>query len=170
MNASQELWWRQAQSDYDIFELLRKYNVPTCHQLHYLQMATEKIAKAYFWRSGKPPEKLTHRVFVQFLRDLKSPAGAGERIANLLGFKREQDFKNWKREALVLAYELENMAPSLANDGPNPEYPWPSNQPKYAPVTYHFNLWNKFANPHTSNDRLILKVIKLAINKFPEFG
>ena len=41
----------------------------TCHSLHHLQMVTEKIAKAYFWRSGSPPPK-SHAGFVQFLRFL----------------------------------------------------------------------------------------------------
>jgi hypothetical protein len=46
MNGCQDLWWQQARSDHAILLLLRRYGVAPCHQLHYLQMVTEKIAKA----------------------------------------------------------------------------------------------------------------------------
>ena len=58
MNEFQNLWWQQAKSDYDIFELLKSQDKAQCHQLRYLQMVTEKLAKGYFWRSGTPPPQL----------------------------------------------------------------------------------------------------------------
>lgn len=51
------------------FTILLAQGVHHCHLLHYLQMATEKIAKAYYWRSNSPPP-LSHGGFVQFLRFL----------------------------------------------------------------------------------------------------
>ncbi len=66
MNKFQELWWEQAKSDHEAFVLLRKHSIGQCHSLHYLQMVTEKIAKAYLWRKGAPPK--SHAGFVQFLR------------------------------------------------------------------------------------------------------
>jgi hypothetical protein len=36
---------QQGRSDFDIYKKL--VDVPECHRLHYLQMACEKIAKAY---------------------------------------------------------------------------------------------------------------------------
>ena len=47
MNPAQTLWWTQAKSDYAIFDQLRRLGTHECHLLHYLQMSTEKVAKAY---------------------------------------------------------------------------------------------------------------------------
>src|SRR5208283_5496445 len=69
MNPEQELWWRQAESDHSVFVHLRRAGIPECHLLHYLQMATEKLSKAYLWRSGHAPPR-THVGFVRFLRAL----------------------------------------------------------------------------------------------------
>ena len=52
MNGAQKLWWEQAKSDHAAFICLRRAGVHECHMLHYLQMAAEKISKAYLWRSG----------------------------------------------------------------------------------------------------------------------
>ena len=38
---------RQGHSDFAIYQLLALRGVAVCHPLHYLQMACEKIAKAY---------------------------------------------------------------------------------------------------------------------------
>jgi hypothetical protein len=53
LNAAQELWWKQAKADLELFEHLRGrpgWRYP-CHSLQALQMASEKIAKASF-RAG----------------------------------------------------------------------------------------------------------------------
>jgi hypothetical protein len=55
MNNFQKLWWQQARSDLAVLALLRRHDICPCHQLHYLQMVTEKLAQAYFWRSKSPP-------------------------------------------------------------------------------------------------------------------
>ncbi len=41
MNDAQGLWWRQAQTDHELFVRLRRTGADECHLLHYLQMATE---------------------------------------------------------------------------------------------------------------------------------
>ncbi len=141
MNQYQELWWRQAQSDHDLFVLVRRQGAAECHRLHYLQMATEKIAKAYFWRSGSPPPK-SHAGFVQFLRFLGQVKHAErERIAELFSFNRFADFQSWIHAILPIAYELERLTPDLAKEGPNPEYPWPHEQPEHAPADFSFAVW-----------------------------
>jgi hypothetical protein len=48
MNRHQELWWKQALSDLEVLTLPRKNSAAPCHQLHDLQMVTEKISKAYW--------------------------------------------------------------------------------------------------------------------------
>ena len=66
MNTFQGLWWQQAKSDHQVFQRLRSEGVAQCHSLHYLQMVTEKLAKAYFWRSGSPRRKVTPDSFNSF--------------------------------------------------------------------------------------------------------
>ena len=167
MNTYQEVWWRQATSDHNAFVLLRKEGSAQCHLLHHLQMATEKIAKAYFWNSGSPPPR-SHAGFVQFLRFLgQTRQGNRERIANLFSFARFTDFQAWIRTALPIAYDLERLAPDLANDGPNPEYPWPHAQPHTAPASHNFAVW---ASLMSGQGRDLMRVIHIAVSKFPEYA
>ena len=168
MNGSQELWWQQARSDHEAFEVLRSQGIAQCHDLHYLQMVTEKLAKAYFWRSNSPPPK-SHSGFVQFLRFLGQIRHTKDRkrIANLFSFHRFIDFQKWARQILPLAYSLERLAPDLARSGPNPEYPWPHDRPQTAPVNYRFELW-QILNSHRGRE--FLRIIHIAIVKFPEYA
>jgi hypothetical protein len=167
MNNYQELWWQQAKSDHDVFMLVRGQGMAQCHSLHYLQMATEKIAKAYFWRSGSPPPR-SHAGFVQFLRFLgQVRQNDRERIANLFSFNRFIDFQNWIRAILPIAYDLERLTPDLANDGPNPEYPWPHVKPERAPVSYNFTVWNSLTN---GQGRDLMRVIRIAVARFQEYA
>jgi hypothetical protein len=165
MNSYQEVWWRQARADHDAFVLLRREGGAHCHSLHHLQMVTEKIAKAYFWRSGLPPPK-SHAGFVQFLRFLgQIRQNDRDRIANLFSFRRFADFQAWIHTVLPIAYDLERLAPDLAGDGPNPEYPWPHAQPRTAPVDYHFAVW---ASLTSGQGRDLMRVIQIAVSKFPQ--
>ena len=90
MNDAQELWWRQARSDHALFVQLRGAGAHDCHLLHYVQTATEKLSKAYLWRSGHAPPK-SHTGFVRFLRALLDRRSELDRIANVLGFRRRDD-------------------------------------------------------------------------------
>ncbi|QDU14408.1 hypothetical protein CA11_22140 [Gimesia maris] len=84
MNSYQEQWWHQAKSDHEAFIFLKSAGIAQCHTLHYLQMVTEKIAKAYLWRSGSPPPR-SYAGFVHFLRFLGQIRQTDrERIATLL--------------------------------------------------------------------------------------
>ncbi len=167
MNGYQKLWWQQAKSDHDTFVLLRSQGVEQCHILHYLQMATEKIAKAYFWRSDKPPAK-SHAGLRQFLKFLghTSPRDR-ERIANLFSFRHFSDFQNWIRAVLPMTHDLERLAPDLAGNGPNPEYPWPHATPQYAPAHYDFPVW---ATLKSHRGRDLMRVIHIAVERFPEYA
>ena len=166
MNSRQKLWWQQAKSDHDVFELVRREGMPECHSLHYLQMATEKVAKAYFWRSGNPPPK-SHAGFVQFLRFLGHRRNDRERIAKLFSFNRFEDFQNWIRAVLPIAYELERLTPDLANDGPNPEYPWPHAHPEHAPQSHKFAVWTSLRN---GQGRDLMRIIHIAVVRFQEYA
>jgi hypothetical protein len=133
MNESQQLYLTQAQSDWKVFHLLR--DQPVCHRLHYLQMCTEKLAKAYFWR-GPGGQAIGHAAFVKFIRSIATR----RRIAERLGFTNPTSFAEWIKDVSDLAYELERLAPALAGDGPNPEYSWPRSEPRHSPVTHDFQV------------------------------
>jgi hypothetical protein len=166
MNSQQRVWWEQAQSDHAAFVVVRGHGLAPCHALHYLQMVTEKLAKAYFWRSGSPPPR-SHAGFVQFLRFLAHIRPADqERIAHLFTFRRYTDFQNWIRKSLPMAYELEHLAPALAN-GPNPEYPWPHTKPEHAPANYRFPIWTTLAS---GQGRDFMRIVMLAVSRFPEYA
>lgn len=168
MNKHQELWWKQAQSDHSVFALLRESGVAPCHLLHYLQMVSEKLGKAYLWRSGAPPPQ-THAGFVQFLRFLGGARNSErKRIAEIFEFNRFEDFQSWIRTALPTAYALERLAPALAQDGPNPEYPWPHNEPANIPATHDFGVWREVRD--SSRGRRLLQVIEIAVAKFPQYA
>ncbi len=105
MKKAQELWWKEAQSDLALFIQLRRAGAHECHLLHYMQMATEKLSKAYLWRSGHAPPKV-HTGFVRFLRALLDRWADLDRIAVVLGFRRQEDLDKWVRNVLGLAYAL----------------------------------------------------------------
>jgi hypothetical protein len=134
VNRQQAAFYRQSSSDWRLFEELRnRSRREACHELHYLQMATEKLAKAFLWGTRTPPRQ-THVSLVQFLRRI----GTSRRVRDALEFGRQEQLAAWVRGVLPLAYLIERLAPDLAGDGPNPEYPWPPDLPETAPVDYDF--------------------------------
>ena len=131
-------------------------------------MVTEKVSKAFFWQSGAPPKK-SHAGFYKFMRLLLQERGARrQQIADIFGFRRLEDFQNWARTALPLVYKLERLAPALANDGPNPEYPWPQDSPQNVPATFDFDVWREVTD--TGRGRELIKVIRAAVEYFPVYG
>lgn len=139
MTEHQRLFLVQARSDFKVFELFCKDSgLPACHALHYLQMATELLGKSLAWRHGRPAR--THRAFVAFLRSLATNRQAQKQ----LGFEGQN--ANWKhviRKSVPLAERVEDLAPALSPDAPNPEYPWPRTDPQAAPAEYAFAIWQQ---------------------------
>lgn len=167
MNRYQELWWQQAMSEHEVLVLLRGRGIAACHSLHYLQMVTEKLAKAYFWRSGAPPPR-THAGFAQFLRFLgQIRSDERTRVATIFTFKRFEDFQAWLRAVIPIAYELERLSPDVANNGPNAEYPWPHERPTTAPVDHNFSLWTFLLS---ARGRDLMRIIQIAVARFPEYA
>ena len=137
MTEFQRLFLVQGQSEYKVFEMFREdADWPACHALHYLQMATEMLGKAHAWKHG--PRSNTHRAFVIFLRSLQT----NRQAQRTLGYEGKN--ANWKhliRKSVPLAESIEDLAPSLFPDMPNPEYPWPRMDPRFAPVEFQFEVW-----------------------------
>jgi hypothetical protein len=169
MNDAQRLWWEQARSDLTVFKQLRKLGAPPCHLLHYLQMATEKLSKAYFWRSGSPTPK-AHTGFVRFLRALLTRSTKElEWISKVLGFARPEDLDKWVATNIKpYAYDLMNLAPAEAHNGPNPEYPWPHEAPVHSPATYTFGLWAGLSD--IGRGRKFMDFIDTVIVRFDKYA
>jgi hypothetical protein len=154
MNEFQRLFLVQARADFAVLELLRSQpNLPDCHVLHYLQMATELLGKAHAWKNG--PRTNTHRAFVAFLRSLTTNRNAQRQ----LGFgNRNENWEHLIRKSVPLAERIEDLAPALALDAPNAEYPWPRQEPHTAPAEYTFDIWQELKE--TAAGRKFLNVLR----------
>ncbi len=139
MTEYQRLFLVQARTDFVVFELFRRNaELPPCHALHYLQMATEMLGKAHAWKHG--PRANTHRAFVGFLRSLST----NRQAQGHLGFGgRNENWEHLIRKSVPLAERIEDLAPALSPDAPNPEYPWPRHAPRTAPVEHTFEIWQE---------------------------
>ena len=144
LNIPQQLFRAQARSDYEVYQLLARRH--PCHRLHYLQMATEKLAKVYFWRNGVFPGFSHHR-FEPFLGALDS-SGRGD-FHRMFGYSDPRRFALQKASIFGLALRLQNLVPGGGNNGPNPEYPWPPNRPAESPIAYTFPEWQLWSESTT---------------------
>jgi hypothetical protein len=63
---------------------------------------------------------------------------------------------------------LQNLAPAEANDGPNPEYPWPHDNPQHCPATHSFELWRLIRDQ--VQGRNLLRFIERAIQRFEQYA
>jgi hypothetical protein len=139
MTEHQRLFLLQARTDFAVFEMLRgRRELPACHAIHYLQMATELLGKAEAWKHG--PQGKSHRAFARFLRSLSTNRHAQKQ----LGYEgRNENWRHMIRKSIPLAEGIEDLAPRLAGDGPNPEYPWPPGDPQIAPAEHSFGIWEE---------------------------
>ena len=157
MNARQHAFYRQALSDWDMYRSLSGRHAwagerlfdwlrskiglgrsplewqakAVCHGLHYLQMSTEKLAKAYFTTLPKK-----HHGLMKLLTALST----NSRAAVFLGFGSLADLDRWVTSVAAVADAVESLAPACAGARPNPEYPWPPGAEVTAPVDYPFEV------------------------------
>lgn len=118
-------FFAQASSDWQTYEYLtRAPSLPRCHPLHYLQMACEKLGKAYRLRnpSANVDAIVTrHLGFAQFINEyLRSPP-------ILEDYKGQSArHKTVCKTSSALAREIEKLAPAIdrTHSPENAEYPW----------------------------------------------
>ena len=151
----------QARSDWDTCELITENACAACHELHYLQMTTEKLGKAVLLRGGANLDSVnrTHKAFVSFLR----VAARNPSLRQALQFNVRQ-LQAYVKEILPVADQIERLAPTLARDGPNAEYPWetPSGEVK-VPASYAFPVKKDLRGPH---GRKLLRLIDFVLDRF----
>jgi len=149
----------QARSDWDTGKVVTATKgCAACHWLHYLQMTTEKLGKAALLRSGGDLEaiKTSHKAFVRFLRvAARSPS-----LRQMLGYNVQQ-LKAYVDEVLPIAEGIERLAPALAQQGPNAEYPWETPAGAIvAPASHNFSVLEDLRKPQGRKLlRLILRVL-----------
>jgi hypothetical protein len=122
---------------------------PEAHTLHFLQMATENIAKAVFLRSGNPGwDKFRHAAFSAIPHHLRVC-----HVATKLGWKDFNAYQRFMRDIMPLCREIEQLHPQVGGSGaqptavenPNVEYPWPGRHKHgheiwYVPASFQFGL------------------------------
>jgi hypothetical protein len=128
----------QAKSDNEMRKLLNRAKVPYSHQLHYLQMTAEKLAKGILTPHNAPhPPPFSHAAVVALLRALKVRPD----IRRHLGYSSVRAFSAFIDALLPFADRIQRLAPNFAGESqPNPEYPWrpTANHPVVVPAEFDF--------------------------------
>ena len=160
---------RQADSDlavYDVLAARSENEVPRCHSLHYLQMACEKVAKAYRIRDtkaalhGEGGLLSRHVGFEKFLSALLGSPTVRARYEG-----RREQLREVKKRLLPLAREIEKLAPAVDSltSPHNAEYPWSAGTRIVAPSDHDFSRLSLLDEP---GGRQLLKLIRQAIRDF----
>ena len=131
---------RQARADFKAWELYGLYPeavAEECHKLLFLQMACEKLCKAYLIRTGARPEDLqtshgyiANPLPVVIRREIIDSGQNPNRMQGVLGLVRH------------LAGEIEVLNPAVRRDGLRPdncEYPWEAGDQVISPLDWTFH-------------------------------
>lgn len=143
---------RQASSDFDARDVVLGAALPQCHQLHYLQMAMEKAAKAHLLENRSDPD------------DVQSSHGYTAKVIPIIvrdGLSRIGGKKDgWVMDAVhQFAKKINRLHPGIESQTfpSNCEYPWEDAQGNFiAPADHDFGL--KFLNEPAAVK--MLKVVK----------
>lgn len=162
-------FWIQGKSDFIVYELLNAQSrdaVPLCHALHYLQMACEKIGKAYRARDSKAALHGEdgilgqHVGFVKFIRAfLLSPSIKSSYVG------RDAQLQTVMKEATSLARAIETLAPAVDSDTTpeNAEYPWEANGCIVIPCEHAFSNLSMLS---AVGGGTFLKLLRRAVKDF----
>jgi hypothetical protein len=123
----------QAAADYETFRELVKIGSPFCHQLHYLQMTTEKLAKGFLTSPGGPRYPKVHKAFVRFVIIAQSRF----EFRRASRFKDTSQFRAYMDSLRHKAQQIEDLSPE-GEEHPNPEYPWEIRGVIQTPLIYPF--------------------------------
>ena len=155
---------RQAKADLDTRTVLcQNAKAPECHQLHFLQMACEKLVKAHLFTVPPVPQYLfsSHAVIAKHL-----PRIVGEYYRRQKGKPLPRPMHTRIRH---LSRQIELLAPAVDDAGrvrANCEYPWSGPQ-----ETVRCPAVDKCTSIDLTGDyevRLLLKVLPIAIDELSE--
>ncbi len=154
----------QSRSDFTVYSVYLQ-EAEECHRLHYLQMACEKIAKAYRLRdlvSFNPEDLYSHTVFSKFITGFLKSKLVRRRYASQDSKRRQVE-----RYARSLAVEIEKLAPAVDREQTpaNVEYPWEAGAAVFVPCRHDFPLSRRLRE---QNGRDFLKVLEIAIEDYED--
>ena len=149
----------QSRSDFAVYAVHLR-NAEECHRLHYLQMACEKIAKAYRLRDTRAftaDDLYSHTVFSRFIQNFLKAEEVTSRYQ-----AQDAKLKQVERYARSLAAEIEKLAPAVDRDltPANAEYPWTDGGTVSVPCRHRYALVPLLVAPA---GREFLKLIETAI-------
>jgi hypothetical protein len=153
----------QARCDMDAHAALCTHErIPDCQRLHFLQMACEKLCKAYLCGMGARPEDLkTSHAYLK--KDL--PIVLSKQYALTYGKKLKHSSHLLKRFT-HFAREIELLAPAVDDGGRRPdncEYPWEDGPGRLTtPARHQFPNLNFLKE---ADGRHFLKLIGLAVER-----
>lgn len=153
---------RQARADFDTFNALQPQGaIPDCHKLLFLQMTSEKLAKAHLCSGGHDPAPLqTSHAFVAAIL----PRVLRQELAILNPDRKHA--RDILKKAKQLAQEIELPAPAVTDEGRRPEnceYPWVDARGKlHVPLDWSFSPSQLLLLPA---GRTFLRLVQLAINR-----
>ncbi len=119
-----EAFYAQSESDFLVFQKLMRENgsgvVAFCHCLHFLQMATEKLAKSFMCLGQEKASKPTHSAQVKFLQTIANYPSIREKFKA----RTNRDLSDAVRKNLPFAQMIQDLAPTGNMARLNAEYPW----------------------------------------------
>ncbi len=138
-----------------------------CHELHHLQMACEKVAKAYRLRDTSvdiETEMSGHAAFSQFIETYLVSSGYGQRGRYE---KKPYLFTGLRIRARRHAREIERLAPSVDREETpsNAEYPWRQGQEIKVPCLFSYPSLHILTNPGPEGAEF-LQIVQAAIEQF----
>ena len=159
---------KQARADFDAWNALQMYltlpegtpPLPRSQKLHFLQMASEKLAKAHLLKAGSKVSDLeqSHAYTAKHIPIIVHQEmilhGANERVATSV-----------RAHCKRLAREIELLSPAVTDGGrreDNCEYPWENGGKVMVPAEWPFVNLNLLTAPVGRN---ILKRIRAAIDR-----
>jgi DNA-binding transcriptional MerR regulator len=137
---------KQGVSDLSVYRHLTSAgaSINDCHRLHYLQMASEKIAKGYQFRyTNKSIEALSssHAGLPEFINSYCQSAAMKSRYAG-----RTAQLETIRNDLYRLGTELEHLAPAIERQRSptNVEYPWSNGVTLTVPCDHAFPVMRSY--------------------------
>lgn len=155
---------KQGGSDFATYQLLSSVpGVPICHPLHYLQMASEKVAKAYRFRDTETAEDRLTTEHVAFSRFIQSYLGSPEIKQRYAG--KDEQLREIIKVARKLAREIEKLAPAVDREASpaNAEYPWLDDGRVVVPCDFTYPNLTLLMEP---GGRTFLRLLEMSIADF----
>jgi hypothetical protein len=155
---------KQGGSDFAMYQRLSAMpEVAVCHTLHYLQMAGEKVAKAYRFRDTDTADERLITEHVAFSQFIESYLGSPEMKQRYAG--KHEKLREIVKLARKLAREIEKLAPAVDREASpaNAEYPWLDDGRVITPCEFVYPSLTLLTEP---GGRTFLRLLEMAITDF----